>query len=271
MRLSALQMNSGADRDANLAALRAAMTAVGGGSEELVVLPENFALMSEHREQRLAVAEQDGNGPIQDVLADMARTRRVWIVAGTIPLRGENPARPYASCLVYNAAGDRVGRYDKRYMFDVEIPGADESYAESSYTTAGNRTLVLDSPWGRLGIAVCYDLRFPEHFREMAAAGLDVIAIPAAFTVATGRAHWDILLRARAIENQCYVVAAAQVGLHPGGRKTWGHSRVIDPWGNILADAGNQIGKATAAYDKSTLMKLRAEFPVLQHRRQSKQ
>jgi nitrilase len=267
MRLTALQMNSGADLDANLSALRHAMAGVGGGAEELVVLPENFALMSERREQRLAIAEQDGCGPLQDALAELARSRKVWIVAGTLPLCSDDPQRPYASCLVYSAAGERVGRYDKRYLFDVEIPGASESYAESAYTTSGSRSLVLDTPWGRLGVAVCYDLRFPEHFREMAAAGLDVVAVPAAFTFTTGKAHWDILLRARAIENQCYVVAAAQVGLHPGGRKTWGHSMIVGPWGDVLADVGDAAGAVTADYDQSSLMKLRAEFPVLQHQR----
>ena len=160
-----------------------------------------------------------------------------------------------------------AGRYDKVHLFDVRIPLGEESYSESAFTQPGNEPLVLATPWGKVGIAVCYDLRFPEQFRAMSAEGLDLLLLPAAFTVPTGRAHWEILLRARAIENLCYVAAAAQTGQHPGGRATWGHSLIVDPWGQVLADAGVSVGIATADMDRQRLERLRAEFPVLQHRR----
>ncbi|MEJ2137916.1 MAG: carbon-nitrogen hydrolase family protein [Gammaproteobacteria bacterium] len=267
MRFAAIQMNSGADIAANLEQAGGLLRAAARDGAELAVLPENFALMSESRTQRLQAAERDGDGMIQDAIRRLARELGIWVVAGTVPVQSADPGRATATCYVYDAAGNTAGRYDKIHLFDVRVPEAGESFAESAYTAPGSARLTVATPWGRLGIAVCYDLRFPEQFRQMAADGMDLLALPAAFTVPTGRAHWEILLRARAAENLCYVVAAAQVGKHPAGRMTWGHSMIIDPWGRILCDAGQTIGIVAADYDFTALNSLREKFPVLEHRR----
>jgi len=260
-------MNSGEQVAANLQHLATLLRQAADAGAELAVLPENFAFFSANPAARIAVAEDDGNGPIQDAIAGLARQTGMWLVAGTLALKSADPRRPVAACCVYDAAGERQGRYDKVHLFDVQIPLGEERYSESAFTQPGNEPLVLATPWGKVGIAVCYDLRFPEQFRAMAAVGLDLLLLPAAFTVPTGRAHWEILLRARAIENLCYVAAAAQTGQHPGGRATWGHSLIVDPWGQVLADAGVSVGIATADMDRQRLEQLRADFPVLQHRR----
>lgn len=267
MRLAAIQMNSGPDVADNLEQAGRLLHAAAKEGAGLAVLPENFALMSENRQQRLMIAERDGEGRIQDEISRLAGKLGIWVVAGTLPVQSDDPDRPTATCFVYDAAGSRVGRYDKIHLFDVRVPDGEESYAESAYTAPGTEPLTLATPWGRLGIAVCYDLRFPEQFRQMAAAGMDLLALPAAFTVPTGRAHWEILLRARAAENLCYLVAAAQVGRHPAGRETWGHSMIVDPWGRVLADAGQAVGTIAAEYDLNVLNSLRNKFPVLEHRR----
>ena len=267
MRLSIVQMNSGSVPESNLAQLRGLLEQAADNGAQLVVLPENFALMSENQAQRCALAEEDANGPIQAAVADLAQKYSLWIVAGTIPIRSSDSQRPFASCCVYDASGERAGRYDKIHLFDVQLPDGSGAYSESSYTTPGNRPAVVTTPWGRLGLAVCYDLRFPELFREMSAGGVDLITLPAAFTVATGRAHWQSLLRARAIENQCLVAAAAQTGQHSGSRSTWGHSMVLDGWGRILTDLGDTIGIECVDIDMDAMSKMRRQFPSLRHRR----
>ena len=270
MQLAAIQMNSGANIAANLAQLERELKAACDRGADLVVLPENFALMSDAAHARLELAEADGDGPVQERLASLAAAQGVWIVAGTLPLLSADPHRPYSACCVYNSSGERVARYDKIHLFDVRVPDSVAStdvYRESSFTLPGTEPLVVKTEWGNLGVAVCYDLRFPELFRQMLVDGLDILAIPAAFTVATGQAHWELLLRARATENLSYVVAAAQAGEHPGGRATWGHSMIVDPWGTVLADAGTKPGTVVAEYDQDKLKRLRQEFPVLEHRR----
>jgi nitrilase len=260
-------MNSGPDPDANLSALEDLLAAQSVAEVDLVMLPENFALMGVNREQRAAAAERPGEGPVQAAVSRLAREHGCWIVAGTIPLRSDDPERPYASCLVFDARGEQAGRYDKIHLFDVELSASGERYAESSFTTPGDRPVVLDTPWGRLGIAVCYDLRFPEQFRAMTVAGLDCIALPAAFTQATGAAHWETLLRSRAIENQCAIFAAAQTGKHADGRSTFGHSLAVDAWGEIRLDMGDNPGAACVTIDLAAQLDLRREFPALRHRR----
>lgn len=275
MRLAAIQMNSGADVVANLKQLEDLLTQARQQGADLAVLPENFALMSADRQARLAIAEADGTGRVQDCLAEYAAESGLWLVAGTLPLLSDDRERPYSACCVYNDSGERVARYDKIHLFDVQVPAADletnmrsnEVYRESSYTLPGSEPLVVATPWGSLGVAVCYDLRFPELFRQMLANGLDLLAIPAAFTVATGQAHWELLLRARATENLTYVVAAAQVGEHPGGRETWGHAMIVDSWGEVLVDAGTVPGLVIAEFDRDKQNRLRREFPVLAQRR----
>jgi predicted amidohydrolase len=267
VRFAAVQMNSTDDVAANLEVASELLDRAAEAGAALTVLPENFAGIGAGDACRRDIAEPDGSGPIQTFIADAAKRTGMWIVGGTIPLSSEDPERPFASCLIFDASGRCAGRYDKIHLFDVGIPGSEETYRESGNTTPGSAALVLDSPWGRLGVAICYDLRFPEMFRHLADAGMDFLVLPAAFTVTTGRAHWRSLLRARAIENLCYVVAAAQTGIHAGGRRTWGHSTIIDPWGKILGDADDAIGCISAEIDPDRLQRLRREFPVLSHRK----
>ena len=267
MRLAAVQMNSGADVGANLRAALAGLEQARAAGAVLAVLPENFAFMGAHEHDKLAVAEADGKGPIQEFLAQAARRLGLWIVAGTMPLKTPEAKRVAAACLVYDAAGARVARYDKIHLFDVDVPGG-EAYREShSIAPGAPQPVVVDTPAGRVGLSVCYDLRFPELFRRLVAAGAEVLAVPSAFTARTGEAHWEPLLRARAIENLCYVVAPGQWGAHPNGRRTWGHSVILDPWGRVLAQHGDGVGAVTADAPRDAQLTLRREFPVLEHRR----
>ena len=263
-----VQMTSGPDVAANLEAAAAHLAAAAKAGAALTVLPENFACLPRREADRLAAAEADGHGPIQEFLSQQAVTHGMWIVGGTVPLSA-SPGRVKASCLVYDSAGARVARYDKIHLFDVAVPGGDEAYRESDSIAPGDTTVVIDSPVGRLGLAICYDLRFPELFRRLAADGMEVVALPSAFTVTTGRAHWEILVRARAVENLSWVLAAGQQGRHPHGRETWGHSMIVDPWGRVVASLPEGTGIVTARVDLGVMAGLRREFPVLTHRRLS--
>lgn len=265
--LALVQMQSGDDVDANLAATDRLLREAADGGASLAVLPENFAGMGAAETWRRGIAEPDDNGPIQTALADMARRHGLWLVGGTIPVEDPGEARPAAACLIYDNQGDRRGRYDKMHLFDVQIPDADEAYRESTNTAPGHRTLTVDTPWGRLGVAVCYDLRFPELFSRLAHEGAELVAVPAAFTRPTGSAHWEVLVRARAIDMLGYVAAAAQTGVHPGGRQTWGHSMLVGPWGEVLLDAGQRPGVHLVGVDLGRPAHLRDSFPVLEHRR----
>ncbi len=262
-----IQMASGARVESNLAeAERLIKDAVRTGAK-LVVLPENFALMGLNEHDKLSHMETEGKGPIQNFLRHISRRYAVWIVAGTIPMESDLATKVRATSLVFNHHGERIGRYDKIHLFDVDVPESDEQYCESDTIDAGNELLIVDSPVGRLGVAVCYDLRFPEMFRIMLDAGMEVLALPSAFTAATGSAHWEILIRARAIENLCYVIASNQGGIHENGRKTYGHSMIVDPWGKLLNNLGTGSGAVSADIDLSQLHSVRNSFPVLQNRR----
>jgi len=266
-RLAAVQMNSGADVGANLRAAADALGQARAQQADVAVLPENFAFMGAHERDKLAMAEADGHGPIQEFLAQAARALKLWIVAGTVPLKAADAQHVASACLVYDAQGARVARYDKIHLFDVEVPGG-EAYRESATITPGApQAVVVDTPAGPLGLAVCYDLRFPELFRRLVAGGAEILALPSAFTAQTGAAHWEVLTRARAIENQCYVVAPGQWGGHPNGRRTWGHSLILDPWGRMLAQHGDGSGAIVAEAPREALHALRRSFPVLEHRR----
>ncbi|MCE7901492.1 MAG: carbon-nitrogen hydrolase family protein [Gammaproteobacteria bacterium PRO9] len=267
LRIAAIQMNSGEDVTANLTRARRALRSAAADGAKLAVLPENFARMGRREADRLALIETDGAGPLQDFLAAEAARAGMWIVGGTIPLKSDEARRPFAVTLVLDGDGKRVARYNKIHLFDARVPESEEAYRESRSTMPGADPVVLDTPWGRLGVAVCYDLRFPELFRRMSAKGMDLLALPAAFTYRTGAAHWETLVRARAIENLTYVAAAAQTGTHPGGRQTWGHSMLVDPWGAVLAEATGRTRVITATMDAGHLRRLRQQFPVLEHRR----
>jgi len=267
IKLAAIQMTSVADVAANLKEARIHLDHAARQGAKLAVLPENFAFMAADESARSRITEQDGSGQIQDFLAQAARECGLWLVGGTIPLASGESERPFAACCVWDALGRRVGRYDKIHLFDVRVPDSAEAYRESRRTMAGSTPLTLTTPFGQLGIAVCYDLRFPELFRLMLDREVNVIALPAAFTQRTGQAHWHTLLKARAIENLCYVAAAAQAGEHPGGRRTYGHSMIIGPWGEVLAEAAAGPGVVTATMDDDYLRRLRSQFPALSHRR----
>lgn len=263
--IAAVQTTSGDDVDENLAAAADHVETARGLGARLVVLPECFALMTRSTRQLRQCAEIHGEGKIQHFMAQLARRTGLWIIAGSVPIRSDDPARVFNTLLVYDEAGENVARYDKIHLFDAELPG--ESHQESAYTRAGNRWVVQDTPAGVVGLTVCYDLRFAEIYRKLAALGATIMVVPSAFTVPTGAAHWKPLLRARAIENCCYVIAPAQVGHHPGGRRTYGHSLIIDPWGKVMAQRKATAGVLLAEIDNDRLAQVRAQLPCLSHRR----
>ncbi|NOT83217.1 MAG: carbon-nitrogen hydrolase family protein [Methylococcaceae bacterium] len=264
---AAIQMASSPNVNFNLLEADKLIAEAARAGAKLVALPENFALMGESITDKLIHKEMDGEGPIQNFLSETAKKYAVWIIAGTIPLVAEADNKIRAACMVYNDQGACVARYDKVHLFDVNVPDTDEVYRESDTIEAGNQPLVIDTPFGKLGIAICYDLRFPEMIRNMQVQGLQILIVPSAFTAQTGAAHWEVLLRARAIENLCYVIAPNQGGFHLNGRQTFGHSMIIDPWGVILACQKTGGGFVSADIDLEKLEKMRTAFPVLQHRR----
>jgi deaminated glutathione amidase len=266
MKVAAIQMTSGPDVPANLEQARPLLEAAAARGARLAVLPENFSFMGLKDADKRAVAEADGSGPAQDFLSASARRLRLWIVGGTVPLVCGGDGRVAAASLVYDSDGERVGRYDKIHLFDVDIPGRAETYRESANVAPGSTPTVLDTPAGRLGLSVCYDVRFPELYRHLSAAGAQILAVPSAFTSPTGRAHWETLLRARAIENLCYVVAPAQSGFHPSGRETYGDSMIVDYWGRVLQRLPRGRGCAVAEVDLERQRGVRESFPALGHR-----
>ena len=264
---AAIQMASGPNVDSNLVEAEQLISEAAAGGAGLIVLPENFAIMGLTEFDKLDHSESDGEGPIQEFLSQVTKRHSVWLVAGTVPLQAEEEDKVRASCMVFDAGGNRVARYDKIHLFDVDVPGTSERYRESDTIEPGSESLVVETPFGRLGVAVCYDLRFPELFRQMLDRGVDIIAMPAAFTLETGAAHWDILVRARAVENLSYVIAANQGGIHINGRQTYGHSMIVDPWGKVLAQRPAGSGAVCAEIDPAMLERVRSSFPVLEHRR----
>ena len=264
-----IQMTTSSDVAANLATARGLLERAHAQGAVLAALPENFAIMGRKEADKVAVAEIPGEGPIQAFLGHTARELGMWIVGGTIPLRDEaEPERVAAASLVFDERGRNVARYDKIHLFDVDIPGREERYRESATVVPGVQPMVTTTPLGRLGMAVCYDVRFPELFRVLQSQGAEVFSLPSAFTAPTGRAHWELLVRARAVENLCYVLAPAQSGTHENGRETYGDSMIVDPWGHVVArvaEAGP--GLAVAEIDRTLQHELRGRFPALAHRK----
>lgn len=259
-------MTSGLSVEHNLDTASRLLAQAATGGAVLAVLPENFALMARQERDKRAIAEDDGRGPVQDRLAELASKLRLTLVAGTFPLRVPGESRMAAASLVYGPDGTRLGRYDKIHLFDVSVPGASESHRESAGMVPGREVVVVPTPAGRVGVAVCYDLRFPELFRRMSEQGADFFAVSAAFTVPTGEAHWQLLLRARAVENLCHLVASAQVGEHENGRRTYGHSALVDCWGRVVAELPAGEGIAIGEVDLARQAEVRREFPALEHR-----
>jgi nitrilase len=265
MKLAALQMISGPAVGPNLETAARLIGEAAAAGAKIVALPEYFPLIGASDAERLAAREADGDGPIQAFLAASARRHGLWLVGGSLPLVARDPYKLRNSCLVFDPQGERIARYDKMHLFGFD--NGEERYDEAATIEAGSEVVTCRLAGLRAGLAICYDLRFPELFRRMTQPDpLDLIVLPAAFTETTGRAHWEILLRARAIENQCYVVAAAQGGRHPGGRMTHGNSMIIDPWGEILARCDKGEGVVTAELEAQRLREARTRLPALQHR-----
>jgi deaminated glutathione amidase len=264
--VAAIQMTSSHVVADNLAAAAGLLREAKDLGSEIACLPENFSFIGLRDADKMQVAEADGEGPVQSFLSETARRLKMWILGGTIVIRGNGAVRVANSSLLIDAAGKRVARYDKIHLFDVTIPGRDEQYRESTHVAAGREPVIADTPVGRLGLSVCYDMRFPELYRELVSLGAEWLAMPAAFTVPTGRAHWETLLRARAIENLCYVVAPAQSGTHSSGRETYGDSLIVDYWGQVLSRLAKGTGVITADIDLAKEAETRARFPALANR-----
>jgi nitrilase len=265
-KVAAIQMTSGHIVTDNLAAAGTLLREAKEAGADIACLPENFSFIGLRDADKLQVAEPDGDGAVQSFLSDTARKLKMWILGGTIVIRGDNERRVANSSLLIDSAGKRVARYDKIHLFDVTIPGRDEQYRESTHVMPGRAPMIADTPVGRLGMSVCYDMRFPELYRELVSRGAEWLAMPAAFTVPTGRAHWETLLRARAIENLCYVVAPAQSGTHTSGRETYGDSLIVDYWGQVLSRLARGSGVITADIDLAKEAETRARFPALDNR-----
>lgn len=262
LRVAAVQMVSGTGPAANLDSAKRLIAQAAAGGAQVVVLPEYFCLLGRKDSDKVAIRERDGEGPLQDFLAEQAAAHRIWLVGGTVPLACDRPARVRNACLVHGPDGRRRARYDKIHLFGLSR--GDESFDESATIEAGHTPVVVDAGSWRIGLSVCYDLRFPELYRAM--PDVDIIVVPSAFTATTGRAHFETLIRARAIENLAYVVAPAQGGYHLSGRETHGDSMIVDPWGVVLDRLPRGSGVVIANINPAYQASLRKSLPVLQHR-----
>ncbi|MBK7262776.1 MAG: carbon-nitrogen hydrolase family protein [Rubrivivax sp.] len=265
MKIAALQMVSSPDVDRNLETAARLIALAADAGAALVALPEYFCLMGRRDDDKLRVAEAAGDGPIQRMLADAARRHGLWVIGGTLPLRGSDAAHAINSCPVFAPDGSLAARYDKIHLFAYD--NGREQYDEGRTLSAGSEVVALQAGPLRVGLSICYDLRFPELYRALMSPPCDLLVVPAAFTHTTGQAHWELLLRARAVENQCYVLAPAQGGRHENGRRTWGHSMIVDPWGEVVAVQAEGEGVVIAEVDAGRIASVRAQLPALVHRR----
>lgn len=263
IRVAAVQMVSTPHVEENFAAARRMIGEAAEQGAQLVLLPEYWPVMGMHESDKIAHAEEFDTGPIQKFMANIAREHRIWLVGGTLPMVAPEANKVLNTMMVYNPDGEHVIRYDKIHLFSFSK--GEESYDEARTIVHGTKVATFDSSFGKVGLSVCYDLRFPELYRAMGDCTL--IVMPAAFTYTTGKAHWEVLLRARAIENQCYVLAAAQGGRHPNGRRTWGHSMLIDPWGEVKAVVEEGQGVVIGDIESDRLGQVRESLPALKHRR----
>ncbi|HWX79323.1 MAG TPA: carbon-nitrogen hydrolase family protein [Steroidobacteraceae bacterium] len=265
-KIAAIQMTSSHLVAENLAVAGEFLRQAKDLGADIACLPENFSFLGLKDSDKVQVAETDGEGVVQAFLSNTARKLKMWILGGSINIKGDSPKRVANASLLIDADGRRVARYDKMHLFDVTIPGRNEQYWESSHVVPGREVVVADTPVGRLGLSVCYDMRFPELYRELVTRGAEWLAMPAAFTVPTGQAHWETLLRARAIENLCYVVAPAQFGLHSNARETYGDSLIVDYWGQVLCRLPKGTGVIAADIDLKAQAESRRRFPALDNR-----
>jgi nitrilase len=266
LKAAVVQMVSTPSVEENLAAAAGLVAQAAEQGAGLVALPEYFCIFGMRDRDKVAAREKDGAGPIQDFLAATAARHGVWLVGGSVPLECADPARVRNSCLVYDAAGQRVARYDKIHLFAYD--NGSERYDEGRVLEAGDAGVAFEASGLRIGLSVCYDLRFPELYRALCSPPCDLLCVPSSFTHITGLAHWELLLRARAVENQCYVIAPAQGGVHENGRRTYGHSMIVDPWGEVLAQRDEGVGVVMAEIDLDRITAVRTQLPALQHRRQ---
>jgi deaminated glutathione amidase len=265
MKIAALQMVSTPDVGRNLDAAAALIGSAAGAGARLAALPEYFCLMGRRDTDKLSIAEAPGDGPIQRFLSAQAKQHRLWLIGGTLPLREAGGERVRNSCLVFGPDGAQAARYDKMHLFAFD--NGREQYDEGRVLEPGPAPVALQAGALRIGLSVCYDLRFPELYRALMQPPCDVLSVPSAFTYTTGQAHWELLLRARAVENQCVVLAAAQGGTHENGRRTWGHSMVVDAWGEVLAVRAEGEGVVLADVDTQRIASVRTQLPALGHRR----
>jgi len=266
VRIAAVQTNSSANIKDNLGRITTILEQCRDDGCVTAVLPECFGLMQKHRQQLIDSAEVFESGRIQDWLAGESSRLEMFLIGGSVALKSDDPARVTNSLLAYNDQGSRIARYDKIFLFDVHL-SKDESYAESDYTMAGNRLVVVDTPVGKIGLSICYDLRFPELYRALVHNGAEVLVVPSAFAYSTGFAHWTPLLKARAIENTSYFVAPAQFGTHNGNRKTWGNTMIVDPWGKVIERLEDGWGFVATDVNPEELKAVRKRLPSLKHRR----
>ncbi len=267
VRVAAVQLNSQDDVAANLATIAEILAKASDDGARVAVLPENFALMPQRGRDKARHAEPEGEGPIQQFLAEQAKSLGLWIVGGSLPLASPDEQRVYGASVVVDDSGVTRAVYRKIHLFDVDLGSSGESYRESHSMMPGDDIVCVDTPAGRLGLTICYDLRFPELFRRLLDDGARWFTVPAAFTQTTGAAHWHVLLRSRAVENLAWVVAPGQFGRHPDARSTYGHSLICDPWGQVVAESGDAAGFVAADLDLAAQDRLRDEFPALKNRR----
>lgn len=270
IKLACLQMNSTANVEQNLDFIEVQLKIAQQSGVELIQLPENFAQMPAHPKQQYM--EKSGCGLVQEFLSEKANQYQIQIIAGSIPIQNNESDKPFARCLVFDNSGQEIAHYDKIHLYDVDLPNG-EKYRESETYLIGSlneeNISPIKTPLASLGLSICYDLRFPELYRDLVLKGAEILCVPSAFTYSTGQAHWQTLLKSRAIENQAFVMAAAQVGTHANDRTTWGHSMIINPWGEVLAQFNDETGLLITEVDLANIAKLRTEFPVLNHRRLS--
>jgi deaminated glutathione amidase len=269
LRAAAVQLTSTDDVDRNLSRCQALVTEARAAGAELVGLPENFAFLGSDRDHRASIAEStddDAAGPILSAMRQLARTTGVWLLLGGFPEKGWRPGSIRNTSLLLNPAGVIAARYRKVHLFDVDVPGGMQ-FRESESVDAGDEVVIAETPWGGLGLTICYDVRFPELYRQLSARGARMLAVPSAFTRETGKDHWHVLLRARAVENQAFVIAPAQFGFHGGKRASYGHALVADPWGAVIAECGDHEGFALARLDFAYQDRVRGSLPALRHRK----
>ena len=265
-KVGCVQIASGPNIEANLSEVSRHIADAKENGANIVILPENFAMMAEKDIFYLDIQEDLGSGRIQDFISNEAKKHEIWIVAGTIPIKTNIKNKVLSTCIVYDDAGKIVSHYSKMHLFDVNIPDTNDEYRESDTFLNGEDVVTLDTPFCKIGLSICYDLRFPELFRKLSEKNAQLICLPAAFTYQTGKAHWEFLIKSRAIENLAYLAASAQGGYHVSGRETYGNSMIINPWGEALNIMKKKSGVIVSEIDINAQEKLRSSFPCLEHR-----